>query len=329
MKSYSFKQLFLIMLHKIYVALFGKYQLKPLARETDLDRATEIIYEHLISDVPCMISRFGAVEISSLANYLGVMSDKHDILGYIHGSKPEWWWNEGIRRCMTDNAGFFPNTDENLAKFGELMLDDMKQIDVLASWQEKERLFVDKFPQADFIHYTSFDCFWVDKPWTKALENKNVLVVHPFSDEIEFQYKTNRDKLFKNKDVLPNFNLITLKSVQSIGGNSEFDSWFDALDLMKAQIDNIEYDICLLGCGAYGMPLAAHIKRAGKKAIHVGGSLQLLFGIRGRRWENPLYGIEVHNEKGRYASLFNEYWIRPGEKSQVVNAEKVDDKCYW
>ena len=27
-----------------------------------------------------------------------------------------------------------------------------------------------------------------------------------------------------------------------------------------------------LGCGAYGFPLAAHVKRMGKKAIHMGGS---------------------------------------------------------
>ena len=50
---------------------------------------------------------------------------------------------------------------------------------------------------------------------------------------------------------------------------------------MKSQMDQTDYDIALIGCGAYGFPLAAHAKRMGKQAIHMGGSLQLLFGIRG------------------------------------------------
>lgn len=47
-------------------------------------------------------------------------------------------------------------------------------------------------------------------------------------------------------------------------------------------MDKIDYDICLIGCGAYGFPLAAHAKRKGKKAVHLGGALQLLFGIKGK-----------------------------------------------
>lgn len=49
---------------------------------------------------------------------------------------------------------------------------------------------------------------------------------------------------------------------------------------MKDEIDKRDYDIALIGCGAYGFPLAAHIKRSGKKAVHLGGALQLLFGIK-------------------------------------------------
>lgn len=86
---------------------------------------------------------------------------------------------------------------------------------------------------------------------------------------------------------MPDFDLITIKAVQSLGGGEQFQSWFDALDWMKAEIDKHDYDICLIGCGAYGFPLAAHVKRLGKKAFHLGGALQLVFGIRGRRWENP------------------------------------------
>lgn len=59
-------------------------------------------------------------------------------------------------------------------------------------------------------------------------------------------------------------------------------------------------------------PLAAHVKRTGKKAIHLGGGLQLLFGIRGKRWDM----------RDEYKSLMNEYWIRPSEDETPVVAKK-------
>ena len=38
---------------------------------------------------------------------------------------------------------------------------------------------------------------------------------------------------------------------------------------MKSEIDKKDFDIALLGCGAYGVPLAAHIKQNGKEAVYV------------------------------------------------------------
>ena len=117
--------------------------------------------------------------------------------------------------------------------------------------------------------------------------------------------------------------------MQSIENCNDFQTWFHALKYMEDEMDKIDYDICLIGAGAYGMPLAAYIKRMGKTAIHIGGSLQLLFGIRGARWEDPLYGIGIHHEQGAYCKHFNEHWIRPYKQSMVKNSKQVDNGCYW
>ena len=137
--------------------------------------------------------------------------------------------------------------------------------------------------------------------------------------------------MFDNPDMLPQFKLQTIKAVQSIGGdNNDFRDWFDALYWMESEIDKRDYDVCLIGCGAYGFPLAAHVKRSGKKAVHLGGSLQLLFGIKGSRWENPDYGVKEWGiPKGSYSSLINEFWVRPGEAHKPRNAENVENGCYW
>src|SRR5690606_28576019 len=107
-----------------------------------------------------------------------------------------------------------------------------------------------------------------------------------FNKTIEEQYFKKRTLLFKDQRVLPEFkSLETIQAVQTIAGNnSEFNNWFEALDWMKKEIEKKDFDIAIIGCGAYGFPLAAHVKRLGKKAIHLGGATQLLFGIKGKRW---------------------------------------------
>ena len=49
------------------------------------------------------------------------------------------------------------------------------------------------------------------------------------------------------------------------------------------------------------------------------GGTQILFGIRGKRWDDSEY----------FKPLFNEYWTRPSEAETPKNAEKVENGCYW
>jgi hypothetical protein len=67
------------------------------------------------------------------------------------------------------------------------------------------------------------------------------------------------------------------------------------------------------------LPFGAAITAAGKQAIHLGDALQVLFRIRGCRWE----------EIPSMAALMNEYWVRPSEQEMPVSAKLVDDGCRW
>ena len=95
---------------------------------------------------------------------------------------------------------------------------------------------------------------------------------------------------------------------------------------MKKEIDKVDYDVCLLGCGAYGFPLAAHCKRKGKQAIHLGGILQLLFGIKGKRWETDPGYI---NDFPYASTYYNEYWVRASAMETPQKANDVENGCYW
>ena len=157
-----------------------------------------------------------------------------------------------------------------------------------------------------------------EKMFSSCLANKKVLVIHPFEETIKSQYQK-RELLFDNKDILPKFELKTIKAVQSIADskNLPYSDWFEALESMKRQIDNTDFDIAIIGCGAYGIFLADYVKSLGKKAIHLGGATQLLFGIIGKRWEDE------------YKMTFNKHWVRPSDSEKPIGFDKVENGCYW
>lgn len=294
----------------------------------DPDAASDAVAGLLAAEKPCMVARFGSTELNLWTNVRGIRSGRKDVLAFITGKIPQWWWNREGQEQMRTHSGFFPVDEDSLFAFADLMDRDLAELDLLGSWRPEERfLDLGDIPKIPLVY---LEPFWSERPWTRLLEGKKVLVVHPFAEAIEAQY-ARRQWLFRRPDILPLFELRTVKAVQSLGGgDGNYPDWFAALDAMKHQMDAEDYDLALIGCGAYGFPLAAHAKRTGHQAVHLGGSLQLLFGIKGARWEDPMYGVrEWGIPEGFYPSLFNEWWIRPGEALRPANADRVENGCYW
>ena len=76
------------------------------------------------------------------------------------------------------------------------------------------------------------------------------------------------------------------------------DNWFSTLKALKSAISKKAFDIALLSCGSYAIPLGEHVKlELGRKAIYVGGVLQLYFGIMGRRYDNPFFADQVNRDR--------------------------------
>lgn len=277
--------------------------------------ANEVISLYLSKPSPCMIARFGDTELEATVRY--AFSKRRDFP--VKLLPKSFFWNYHIKFAMCNNAGFFPPTEDALERFGELMISCIPQIDVLGSWLRDEVVFQSSLKSAQIIPKNDLEPFRHSKPWTSMLAGMTVLVVHPFSKTIASQYKK-RDNLFESRQILPEFNLKTLTAVQSIARNkTQFNTWFDAYKWMCTEICCIEFDVAIIGAGAYGLPLAAFVKQIGKKAIHLGGVTQLLFGIKGKRWDsNPFY-----------ESLYNEHWTRPLAEETPKAHHMVEGGCYW
>jgi hypothetical protein len=285
--------------------------------------ASELIRNKILEGKPLMVSRFGATELNCILNYEfiqgGILKNLRNVLtGIPYFVK----FKKNIINNMVMLSGFFPPTEEHINQYCKLSIGDLPEIDILGSWLTHERYLYPYFnPRHQRVQLGDLNPIRHEHPWTSALAGKKVLVIHPFEETIKKQYK-NREFLFKNPETLPPFELLTIKAVQSVVGNkTQFETWFEALDFMKREIDKLDFDIAIIGAGAYGMPLAAYIKRMGKQAVHLGGETQSLFGIKGKRWEDANYNY--HN------LFYNEYWNRPSESEIPSNAAKVEGGCYW
>lgn len=265
--------------------------------------------DRIEKNIPTAVVRFGGTEMKSFRKY------EYNMIHHKNLSLR----NEVEKLCAL--SGYFPNDVSRIDEFCKLNIDLLPYADAIGNWDLPfEHYFVDKYMkepiQTELDWLEPYNC---DEPWSKALEGKRVLVIHPFTDSIKKQYEMNREQLFENKNILPSFTLYTIKAVQSLGGvsDADFADWFEALDYMYDEARKVEFDVAIIGCGAYGMPLALRLKRDGKIAIHLGGATQMLFGIYGKRWEESR------------TDLINRYWIRPGDEERSSNFNQVEGGCYW
>ena len=285
-------------------------------------QASDLIKTKLLGDGPTMICRLGSVELSCVLNYFSIQrhaSAFSKCFAYVTGKSEAFWWDKEIVSMMGNNAGFFPTSNQFLERFSQLMLHDMAQVDVLGSWLKQEKIVNSYLQNAIKIRLPDLEPYYHQNPWTEALAGKTILVVHPYDETICNQYHR-RKLLFLDGRILPDFELKTIRAVQSIGNNqTAFRTWFDAYEHMCRQISHTEFDIAIIGCGAYGFPLAAHVKRIGKKAVHLGGATQIMFGITGKRWEDHSF----------ISKLINENWVRPSHREVPANYRKIENGAYW
>ena len=295
----------------------------PLDAHLTTQETHEAIHRLMQGDSPCLVARFGSGEMEATLRYLDVTADEAFLVKGIKlllGKRGPFWWDNSIRGGLVWIAGFFPPTDDALNQFGKRVTEDCCEIDLLGSWLAGEKRIKKAFaPNMTATSIESLNPFFIPNPWTQALAGKKVLIVHPFIQTIQQQFKK-RAKLFANPLILPEFELLTYKPVVTLAGNeSPFATWFDALDHMNDEISKLDFDIAIVAAGAYGMSLAANIKRTGRKAVHLGGATQILFGIKGRRWDqNPAY-----------SALYNEHWTRPLAEDTPPNSNTVESGSYW
>lgn len=283
--------------------------------------ASDLIRERLATGVPSMIARFGAGELDAVLRHLAMTDGNvwRSRSRYVRGVSPPPWWDAGFLSAMELHTGFFPPTSAALARFAEVMLADMKLIDILGSWLPGEQEMARRGMTAARVPLADLEPYFHRSPWSQVLRGRTVLVIHPLAKLIESQY-ARRSQLFRDLGVLPGFELRTMAAeVTNAGARPVFADWFAALDSMINRMSAMRFDVAIIGAGSYGLPLAAAVKRMGLQAVHLGGATQLLFGIRGKRWD----------DLPAFQQLFTDAWVRPDEGTRPPRWREIEGGSYW
>ena len=247
-------------------------------------------------------------------------------------------------RTLSNNAGIYntiPDYD-NILKYCRMYADAIKNSTALAVFQisteeqkkynnsvmEEQRFFMEKYAlksiTVNILDPNNY-CLENIKTWTNYLLGKKVLVINPFVASMQKQlssgfqmFRGKKKNIFKK-----NQEFIFYKSFQTSAGNYIHKNWLETYNIMCEDINKLDFDIALLGCGGYGLPLCNYIYSDLKKsAIYIGGAIQLLFGVMGARWENSDYWKKIIKEN-------NTKFIRPSKEEQMKNQTAVEGGCYW
>lgn len=162
--------------------------------------------------------------------------------------------------------------------------------------------------------------------WLHSLVGKKILVVHPFSQS--FHESKTRDLGQYEEQLLPRLNYTCVEPPVTFGAYGEIFSFARNLEQLCHNVYQISqkqsFDVALIAAGGYGLPLSAFIYKQGiaSKVFHIGGALQLYFGVIGTRWLTRPYS-DMYLD---YPGLKD--WSRVVDKSCLKLAAVVEGGCY-
>jgi hypothetical protein len=258
----------------------------------------------------CLIARVGETEGRAVVHYL-----RHRL------GLPEDQRQPYANRLLTflrSGAGYFPLNAEAVDRMARLYLEAIADVSVYAAWTPHDALLCPA--QARRIRLIDLDPFFTHRRWTLALEGRRVCVVSPFTETIRGQYDK-RERLFATP-VMPAMELMLVRAPMShCGADVTGQDWHENLQRLIDQSVAAKAEVVVIGAGAYGLPLGAALARQGAAVVVLGGATQLLFGIKGNRWENDR----------QYRALFNENWVRPSEMERPPRYSELEIQggAYW
>ena len=230
-------------------------------------------------------------------------------------------WRRAAERLHVD-SGFFPVTREAFENFIIIYQAGVRDLDGICLWQDDpflrhyERVLAAELcPRARRITYLALTSRVLEE-----LAGLRWLVVSSFPKTMK-QQSSKLAEIHRGKSWGPRLQkqgqaieFLPCPTFASLAP-SPYQSWSDGLDRLTEAACRVDFDVALVGAGAWSLPLLSNLKKMGKRGIHLGGEIQLVFGIKGRRWDHE--------------GIYNEAWVRPDVSETPAGFMKKENGCYW
>ena len=286
-------------------------RIEPRQECLDVSKSNDWIASLILGGEPFYVARLG-LGYESESSFL---ADKYKIA-------QNYCWFPQIHQ----ENGIYVDEGENLEEYWEIYNKSLENADCLAIFadcvrmHDKQRHYKVKHKLKCLTHESVEPFYALHQgcvPWTKHLGDKKVLIISPFVESFRKQIEAGFT-IFNNKSLwCKDQQFVFYKCFNATCSNKPHSSWKETLGIMIEEIDKLDFDIALVSAGGYGLPLCSFIRGKDKSAIYVGGGLQLMFGVMGKRWEN--------NELFRLNTSF----IYPSEEEVPENKDQIEGGCYF
>ena len=278
----------------------------------NLENGAKLLCEYFSSDKPFLIGRNGSTELEVLTKSTSLL----------------------FAKALERYSGIFPFTHVEAWKLD--YIDALANTDVMAEgWcqelAENEKELLDSINMnRKSILLRNLEPYYINPSfrWTQHLAKKRVAIVSSFAQTSEEQtYMAKAIWGNEAKTLLPPSTvwipIQTYYCPAVANGKAQWPShitnYREAIqDVVERTLEQ-KADIAIIGCGGLGMIIGSELKKAGVQCIVLGGAIQILFGIRGKRWEN-------HELIGKF---FNDAWIYPPPSCIPGFSGKIEGGCYW
>ena len=232
-------------------------------------------------------------------------------------------------------AGIFPPDPGFIRRFVDRYLDDLRNLDSLG-------LFLDNAAREleiirEHAVRTKLAYYRDQEPpkkeyggakycYLQNLQDRKILIVCPFGGFLASRLKEGTYEAVWRKTAKRWF---YPRSVQAIEFPYGFEAttrkrYTDALQLFEEitdQMKRVSYDVALIGAGGLGIPLASFAKNQGKVGLSLGGHLQVVCGVLGKRWRTS----ELFRRR-----YITEAWVELPRRYHPSNPlESTDSGDYW
>ena len=234
--------------------------------------------------------------------------------------------------CLTQN-GIYPPTPEFILRFNREYVDCLRQLDyygLKSSGSEAAVLRAYHVP-AQLVNWKSLHPDRsvpsdLENCYLPSLESKRILLISPFANLLaeranlktfESVWSKIGKTWFHPAEIIP----LEIPFAVTQSTQDRYPTVLDLFDAIMHQVATKQFDVALIGASGLGIPIASRIKALGKMGLSIGGDLQVLFGVSGRRWR----------ERTKWQTLyFNKAWIDvPARYVIPEKDEVVEGGSYW